>query len=142
MAGNASDYLESGLRSHLFRSATFAKPTVLAIVLSSGTPVDSMTGSNCLEWQNAGGYVRQTLNPSDTNWSADNLTQGLTYNNQAITFPVCTLPGGWVSGILIADSATYGQGQILVWGSSTVPKYFDLNDQCIIPVSGLSFQID
>lgn len=139
---NASDYLESGLRQFLFRTGTFTKPAVLAIVLSSGTPNDAMTGASCLEWQNANGYARQTLNPSDANWSADDAVNGLTYNNTAITFPITTPnDAGWCSGILITDNATYGAGNVLIWGSSVVPKYFAAQDQVVIPISGLSFQI-
>lgn len=138
---NMSDYLESGIRDHLFRAKTFSKPSVLAICLSSGTPVDSFTGANMREWQNAGGYVRQTLNPSDTNWSADDNTNGYAYNMVAITFPVVTAGGGgWVSGIVVTDSATYGASNALVWATPTTPKFYDVNDQVVIPVSGLSFQ--
>lgn len=138
---NASNYLESGLRDHIFRTASFSKPSVLAIALSSGTPQDTSTGASMLELANNNGYVRQTLNPSNANWSADDYVNGLTYNNTAITFPVFTGgDGGWVSGICITDSATYGAGNVIVWGSAVIPKYYAVNEQVVIPVSGLSFQ--
>jgi len=39
-----SDYLESGLLSHVFKNTAFVRPTEIAIALTSGVPVDSDTG--------------------------------------------------------------------------------------------------
>jgi len=39
-----SDYLESGLLSHIFRNTAFVRPTEIAIALTSGVPLDSDTG--------------------------------------------------------------------------------------------------
>lgn len=44
-----SDYLESGLLSHIFRNTAFARPSTIAIALTSGVPVDSDTGSTLPE---------------------------------------------------------------------------------------------
>lgn len=44
-----SDYLESGILNHIFRNTTFAKPTTIAIALTSGVPKDNDTGSTILE---------------------------------------------------------------------------------------------
>lgn len=44
-----SDYLESGLLSHLFRNATFPKPSAIAIALTSRVPLDSDTGETMPE---------------------------------------------------------------------------------------------
>jgi hypothetical protein len=44
-----SDYLESGLLSHIFKNAAFTRPTEIAIALTSGVPVDSNTGKNIPE---------------------------------------------------------------------------------------------
>ena len=136
-----SDYLENSLRAHIFRTSSFTKPSVLAVALSSGTPLDSFTGASMLEWANTNNYARQTINPLDANWSADDNVNGNTYNNNVLTFALCASgDGGWVSGICICDSATYGAGNVLVWASAVVPKYYQLNDQVVIPVSGLQFQ--
>lgn len=39
-----SDYLESGLLSHIFRDTAFPRPSTIAIALTSGVPIDSDTG--------------------------------------------------------------------------------------------------
>lgn len=44
-----SDYLESSLLNHIFRSSTFVKPSSIAIALTSGVPLDSNNGSNLPE---------------------------------------------------------------------------------------------
>lgn len=44
-----SDYLESGLLSHIFRNAAFTRPLEIAIALTSGVPLDSHTGSTIPE---------------------------------------------------------------------------------------------
>ena len=44
-----SDYLESGLLSHLFKNDAFTRPSTIAIALTSGVPLDSDTGSSILE---------------------------------------------------------------------------------------------
>jgi hypothetical protein len=44
-----SDYLESGLLSHIFRNAAFPRPSSIAIALTSGVPLDSDTGQTIPE---------------------------------------------------------------------------------------------
>jgi hypothetical protein len=44
-----SDYLESGLLTHIFRGSSFNKPSTIAIALTSGVPKDSDTGSTIPE---------------------------------------------------------------------------------------------
>lgn len=44
-----SDYLESQLLNHIFRSGSFSKPSSIAIALTSGVPIDSSTGSTLPE---------------------------------------------------------------------------------------------
>ena len=44
-----SDYLESGLLSHIFRGSNFSKPSTIAIALTSGVPKDSDTGASIPE---------------------------------------------------------------------------------------------
>lgn len=39
-----SDYLESGLLSHIFKNAAFPRPSSICIALTSGVPLDSDTG--------------------------------------------------------------------------------------------------
>jgi hypothetical protein len=44
-----SDYLESGLLTHIFKGSSFAKPSEIAIALTSGVPLDSDSGATIPE---------------------------------------------------------------------------------------------
>lgn len=114
--------------SHVFGSGTFSKPSTLAIALCSGVPVDANTGANLPEIANAGGYARQTLNPSSDSWLDPVGTNGTCYNHTEILFPTASADWGWVSGVAILDSATYGAGNLLIWGALTTPKLIGNGD--------------
>lgn len=86
MAG-FSNYVESQLINHIFRTSSFTKPTTLAIALVTSAASDSDDGSTIAEVPNANNYARQTLNPLDANWSAPAGGDGNTHNLSAITFP-------------------------------------------------------
>lgn len=124
-----SDWLERILASHILGSGTFSKPSVLAIALTRNTPADAQTGATIPEIANAGAYARQSLNPSSTNWLDPVGTDGAAENLVAVTFPQATADWGWVSGVAICDSATYGAGNMLIHGALTLPKLISNGDQ-------------
>lgn len=71
-----SDYLESGILNHIFRGTTFAKPSTIAIALTSGVPKDNDTGSTLPELPSGSptgqtGYAR--LNLGDPSTSGNNI---------------------------------------------------------------------
>jgi len=125
---NASNYLESYFLSHLLGSGTFSKPSVIAVALCRNVPDDSMTGATIPEVANAGAYARQTINPSETNWLDPVAADGTTHNKVAITFPTATADWGWVSGVVLASSATHGAGQVYVHAALTTPKLVGSGD--------------
>ena len=133
-----TDYLEGQLRAHLFRTASFAKPSVLALALCTADPTDAATGASCNEVANAGAYARQVLNPLDANWSAPDATGGVTRNQSIVTFPQATASWGTVTHFVITDSATYGAGNVLIKGTLTVSKLIGNGDQFKFPVDSLT----
>ena len=116
-----SDYLELTLLDHLFRTATFAKPTVIKVALCTAATTDAQTGATITEVANAGAYARTGPNPLDANWSAVGAA-GLTDNVAAITFPTATASWGTVTHIAIVDSATFGAGNSWLHGALTTSK--------------------
>jgi len=203
-----SDYLESGLLSHIFRGATFAKPTTIALALTSGVPKDSDTGATIPElpsgvtkgatfvttnysrvnlgspattgnntWNNVGydvttpyqvystevnnsGYFYPLYLSESAATAADpnSVTQQYTFsktfpnvlfyapatidvsgsqtnpgytsyegngfikNASQILFSTALTDWGWVSGIAILDSATYGSGNLLMYAQLENPR--------------------
>lgn len=134
-----TDFLENQLASHIFGSGTFIKRGTLAIALTATPPTDADTGASARELPNQGAYARQALNPGFANWTDPVGTDGLVNNLQTVTFPDAQSEWGWVSGVLICDSATYGGGNAITYGTLTTPKYIGSGDAMIVRPSGFSF---
>ena len=118
---NMSDYLEGQLYDHLFRSSTFSKPSTLYFCLCSGIPNSANTGINIPELPNANGYSRVGYPVHNSGWQAKPTDAGGA-NTLPILFPTFTGNAGYVSGIAITDSPTIGAGNMLFWGSITIPR--------------------
>lgn len=127
-----TNYLESGVLNHLFRTATFAKPTTIAIGLTADVPLETDTGGSNTEVANAGSYARVDVGaPVDTDWDFVDQgpgASGHTQNTAVITFPQATANWGMVSGVIITDNATYGAGNVLMFGKLTVARDIKNND--------------
>ena len=115
---NASDYLEQAIYNHIFRETAFSKPTP-AIGLTLNVPVDSgayveVTGGGYARWPNASG---------DSVWTAMT-APGSGENVTVFTFGPATENWGMVSGVVICDSATPGQGNsnMLLWGQLSTAR--------------------
>ena len=119
---NASDYLEGQIRAHIFRTATFTKPTALWIALFTVTPSDSGGGTEVT----GGSYARVNLPPLDANWTAPDATGGLTDNAVAITFATPSANWGVVVAFGIFDASS--AGNLYVWGPITPNKTINNGD--------------
>ena len=115
-----TDYLEGQIRAHIFRTATFAKPTGLTIHLYTAAPGETGGGTEVT----GGSYASVARNPLDANWTAASATDGLTDNAAAITFPTPTADWGQVTHMAIKDqSANY-----LFYGALAAPKNVNNGD--------------
>ena len=117
-----SDYLESQIRAHIFRTATFTKPSQLWIALYTSSPTDADTGTEVT----GGSYNRVQLNPADANWTAVSGTNGTTDNASAITFPAPTANWGQITHVGIRDANP--AGNLLIWGPLNTPKTVNNGD--------------
>jgi hypothetical protein len=139
-----SDYLETNLINHIFRTGSFAKPSTIAIALCTAAPTDASTGATITEVANTGGYARVNVGaPADANWAATSGGNGTTSNMAAITFPTAT--ADWnapVTHVAVVDSATYGAGNVLFWGALASPKTVTNGDTFQFAISQIQIQID
>jgi|SRR5262245_15401652 len=119
---NASDYLEGQLRAHIFRTASFTKPTALYVALYTAAPSDAGGGTEVT----GGSYARQNVPPLDANWTAASSTDGITTNAADITFPVPSATWGTVSHFGIHDAVT--SGNLLVWGALSSSRTINNGD--------------
>jgi hypothetical protein len=117
-----SDYLEVQLRAHIFRTASFTKPTVLAVSLHTANPLDDASGTEV----SGGSYARVQRNPLDANWTAASGTDGLTDNASAVTFPAPTANWGVVTHFAVWDATV--AGNMLCYGPLTIPKTINNGD--------------
>lgn len=133
-----SDYLETQLRNHIFRTSSFSKPPTLAIALCTAATTDADTGATAGEVSNANAYARQALNPSDSNWTNLDSTGGVVRNAVDITFPTATGSWGTITHVRLVDSSTYGSGNVLVHGALTSSKSVSSGDVFRFPTGNFS----
>ena len=135
-----SDFLESGLAQHMFRTSSYTKPATLAICLATGTLTESMDGTlGSVEVVNASGYARQLLAPSNSNWTYNGQVggSGNVDNASEISFGPATGPWGTVTYLAITDSGTYGSGNMLYFKALDISKSPTSGDYVKIAVGSL-----
>ena len=135
-----SDYLETQIITHLFRTATYTKPTVLAVALCTVAPTDTDTGTLTGKEVSGGSYARVTLNPLDANWAAVSAGNGTTSNTPAITFAAATADWSTVVAVAICDATS--SGNMLFYGTLTGNKVVNNGDTFQFAAGQLSIQLD
>ena len=115
-----SDFLEASIRTHIFRTGSYAKPTGLTIHLYTAAPGEAGGGTEVA----GGSYASQSLNPLDANWTAASGTDGLTDNASAITFPTPTANWGTITHAAIKDQSA----NFLLYGALTASKTVNNGD--------------
>lgn len=117
-----TDYLEGQLRAHLFRTASFTKPTVMAVALYTAAPGEAGGGTEV----SGGSYARVDRPPLDANWTAASATDGLTDNAADIVFPAPTANWGSITHFALLDATT--AGNFLIYGALTTAKTVNNGD--------------
>jgi len=137
MANSSSYYLQGQLIAHIFRTASFTKPTVLAVALF--TTLQNAAGTAGVEVSTSStGYARQTVDPLDANWAAIVSNDGTTSNVAAINFGTATGNWGTVVGWGLYD-ATSG-GNLLMCDTLSASKTINTGDSFQIPANDLTVQ--
>lgn len=130
-----SQYLESGLLSHLLRGSTFPKPSSLCFALTAFPPQRTDNGATIMEIPSVingsgTGYARLNLgNPAvtgDSVWFLD--VSGQANNTYQLVFNTALLDWGWVSGMAIVDSSVIGSGNVLMYGQLDNPRAIFMGD--------------
>lgn len=140
-----SNYLENKIIDEIFRAQAFSAPAGLYIGLLTAAPSDTGGGTEV----SGNGYARQNLAPSLTNWAgtqsagsttASSGTSGTTSNNSTVSFPTPTASWGTVVSFGIYDAST--SGNLLFYGSLTIPKTINQGDTISFAAGALTVQID
>lgn len=109
--GSLSNYAEVELLDHL-ANAAYSPVATLLVALCTADPTDAGTGASMNEVANSNAYARATI----TFAAAANRAIA---QSGAVTFPQATGAWGTVTHWAIVDSATYGAGNMLAYGSFT-----------------------
>ena len=130
MAGGKSDYLETTWFNFSLRGSAFSSPTTVYLALYTSSPSDSSAGT---EVATAGGtsYVRQAITfgaPSNSSAS----------NSGTVTFPIAGASWGTIVAWAITDSATYGAGNQLYWGSMNTNRTINTGEQITFPTGQIT----
>ena len=117
----ASNYLETALLNHLFRTSTFSKPSSVYVALFTAAPSDAGGGTEV----SGGSYARVAIASGDSSWSAPADASGAqrTTNAAEVAFPESTAAWGTVTHFGLFDAST--SGNLLVWGALTVSRNVD-----------------
>lgn len=144
MPGSFSQYAESGILGHLFLTASLSKPAAIGVALCANVPADADTGAlTGKELANTGAYARQSVPAADANWAFSYTNgSGTITNVGTITFPVATADWGWVSGVALCDSTTFGGGNFIIGGSITTPKLIGNGDQFKFNAGDIKLYLD
>lgn len=136
MAGNLSNYLKNQLRTHVFRTGSFAKPATLYVALFTVAPTDAGGGTEVA----GGAYARVQVGPADASWSA-HATDGRTQNVAVVTFPVPSANWGTVTHMAIFDALA--AGNMLAWQQLVTARVVNNGDPApAFNATALDFQWD
>lgn len=111
-----SNYAANGFLDRMFRNQAFTI-SANAVALYTTAPTDSTGGT---EVANSGSYARVTVNATGGGspaWSA--VSSSSLSNANAVTFTTATGSWGTVAASAVCDSATYGGGNVLWYGTVT-----------------------
>jgi hypothetical protein len=125
-----SDFVQSEIRKHLFRTGSFTKPSALFVSLHTADPTDAGTGTEVSATNT--NYAREQRDPGDANWAASTATNGQTSNVADIEFNAPTAPGsggvnwGTITHFAIWDAAT--GGNMIAYGPLATSRVVNAGD--------------
>ncbi len=131
---NLSDFLESALLSHVFRTTAYTQPTAIFVALFTAAPSDTGGGAEVT----GGAYARVSVARADAQWTVPGAA-GLIDNVNAITFPTASASWGTVTHIGLFDAAT--AGNLLMHGALTTSKTVGSGDTFSLAVGQLDISL-
>lgn len=120
--GSITNSLEQDLLDHILNKVAWSNPATIYLCLCTADPTDAATGAAMNEVANSNGYARTAITFAAA--SSRSIDQ-----NASVDFPQAS-GGGWgtVSHWAIADTNTYGSGQVLAHGAFTQSKTINDGD--------------
>jgi len=110
--GSLSNYAEDQLLTHIFGATSYTSVATVYVALATSPLADTSTGASMTEVANTNGYARTAI-------TFGAAASRMVIQNADCTFPPATGTWGTIVDWAIVDSATYGAGNILAYGSFT-----------------------
>lgn len=133
-----TDYTEGQVGAHIFRTASFTKPTGIFVGLMSAvtngetSTVTELTG---------GSYARVAVGaPSDATWTGPTGGNGTFANAAVITFPTAT--ADWVSATHFGIWDAVTAGNLLVYSPLTAARTVTNGSTASFGIGTLTVQVD
>lgn len=135
-ATSLTDFLETALVNHLFRSTAYTAPATWYVGLLTGGCNDSSGGTEAT----GSGYARVGVASGTGNWAATSGGNGTTSNSSAINFATPGASWGLVTHFGIWDAST--SGNLLICAQLTTSKTINSGDTVSFPAGSLTVQLD
>lgn len=131
MAG-LSDTYENRALDWLLVTGSPSRPAGTWLALYTATPTDSTAGT---EVADANNYARQAV-------TFDAASGGATQNAATVTWPTASGSWGTIVAVAVVDSATYGGGNVIAYGSLAANKTIGSGDVFEVLVGDLDIVLD
>jgi hypothetical protein len=115
-----TNYLENAIGNHILRNIAYASPALVYVGVFTAAPGEAGGGTEVA----GNGYARKIAT-----FGAP-ATPGVFANTNTITFDVAT-PGGWGTLTHFAIFDAVSGGNMLYYGSISVPKLIDVGDAAV-----------
>jgi len=113
--GSFTDYLEGKFLDYVLNDGTFASPATVYMCLCTADPTDAATGASMNECANSNNYGRTAITFGAA--ASRTVTQ-----SGDVDFPTASGSWGTVTHWAIADTDTYGAGNVLATGALSTQK--------------------
>lgn len=114
--GSLTNALENKILDHILGNTAYTQEANLYLALCTADPTDTATGASMNECANANSYARTEITAFDV------ASARATENTNDVTFPEATGSWGTVTHWAIVDTATYGSGEVIAYGSFSTSK--------------------
>lgn len=128
-----SNYLENKLIDHILRDTAFSAPSAIYVGLVGKYDASQLEAGTLTHELSGGSYARVSVK-GDSNWSAGS-TNGLTDNENDISFTAASNEWGHVSGVFLADASS--GGNVILYGQLDATKFVENGDQFIFSAGDL-----
>ena len=131
--GSLTNFSENELLDHAC-GAAYSPPSTVYLALCTADPTEAATGASMNEAANSGSYARTAI-------SFGAAASRKVEQSGAVTFPTASGSWGTITHWTIVDSATYGAGNALAYGTFSVSKQVVNGNTPSVPTTEVDVEV-